>query len=116
MSSDLFLPFAHSSPTFNPDGWFGYRFVQADQAASIRGLEEIAALVAAGKMLPDAPVFYAYKRPDGGYPTVCIGVPADREEVLAMQRGDREAALDLLDALQEAYDGFMAQVKRGKLS
>lgn len=96
------------------DGWYGFRFVQADQAKDVPGLQEIADHVAHRGMPPGTPVFYAFKRTDAGYPDVCIGLPVDRATVTEVQRGNRTIVLELLDGLEDAYEQFMEQVKAGK--
>lgn len=98
------------------DGWYGFQLIPASRATEHKGLAEIAALVAAGGMAPDTPVFVATKRTDAPYPDVIVGVPLSIEELTAWRNGDRSAARDVVEALEEAYETFLAQVKSGEVT
>ena len=102
------------SSTPKRDGWYGYKFIQADQAKEVPGLREIADAVTYGGMPPNTPVFYAFRRTDAPYPDACVALPVDRATVTAVQRGDRTTVLELLDALEDAFDQWFAQVRAGK--
>ena len=99
---------------FKTEGWVGCRFIDASEAHGIRGLEEIASRVAFGGMPGNTPVFVGTHEADGGYPGVVIGLPVDAETVEAVRHGDAATARDLLEMLQEAYDLFLDEVKRGE--
>lgn len=101
---------------FTLQGWHSFKLIQADQAHEIKGLEEIAANVRAGNIAPTTPVFVATHVGEGGYKEVRIGVPLEHEEVTAWRRGDRSMAREIAEALEDAYEGFMAQVKSGTLN
>src|SRR6266540_1953335 len=108
-----------ASPEFlvpNVDGWYGMRLIPASRATEIRGLAEIAAMVAGGAMPGDTPIFVATKRTDAPWPDVVVGVPLTVAELAAWRAGDRTVARDVVEALEEAYDAFMAQVKAGRVN
>lgn len=98
------------------DGWYGVALIPASDAAGVTGLEEIAALVAAGAMTPDTPVFHATKRTDAPWPDVLVGVPLEVADLHAWQRGDRTVARDVVEALETAYQDFMRRATSGKLN
>jgi len=45
-----------------------------------------------------------------------VGVPLTVAELAAWRAGDRTVARDVVEALEEAYDAFMAQVKAGRVN
>lgn len=98
------------------DGWYGFRLIPASNAHEVKGLEELAALVAAGGMPPDTPVVYATKRTSAPWPDVVVGVPLDVAELRAWQLGDRSVTRDVVEALEEAYEIFLAQAKANRVT
>lgn len=99
------------------DGWHSFALIPASSGHGVRGLEEIAALVAAGGMPSDTPVVHATKEsPGGGLPEVRVAVPLSIEELRAWQHGDRTMAREIVEALEEAYETFLEQVKTGEVT
>lgn len=97
------------------DGWREVTLIPASGAHEVRGLEEIAALVAAGVMPPDTPVVHAVKEVGGGLPAVRVAVPLALEELVAWQHGDRSTSKDIVEALEAAYDDFLEDVRANRV-
>ena len=95
-------------------GWYGLRFIDADQAVHVRGLGEIAARVAVGALPPRTPIFVGYKRMDAPYPDAVVAVPTDEATARATMAGDVATLADLLEALEDALVGFLHQVTLGR--
>lgn len=100
--------------SFKSENWYGFKFIQADQAKDVPGLREMAASAAFGLLAPGHPVFYAHRRTDAPYPDVVVGLPVDRATVTEVQRGNRAVVVELLDALEDAYAQFIESVQAGK--
>lgn len=101
---------------FDPEGWEprSFRVLTADVAGSLPGLRDLALRVRYGAMPRSTPVFVGTRRTDSPYPDVRVGVPLDDETVRLMQQGNRAAAKDALDALQDAFDAWWRDVLRSK--
>lgn len=98
------------------DGWHSLRVIDADQARRTRGLAEIAVRVEMGYLPRNSPVFVGTKRMSAPYPDVVVGCPIDEQTAAAVLAGDPSVLADCLEMLEDALEGFMQQVKSGRLN
>jgi hypothetical protein len=56
----------------------------------------------------------AVRESTGGYPPVAVSVPITQSDAALLLAGDLVTARDLVEALEEAADGFLAQARTGK--
>lgn len=97
------------------DGWRSVTLIPASNAHHVPALAEIAVRVERGLMPGDTPIIHATKEVGGGYPDVLVGVPLTVEELRAWQHGDRSVARDVVEALEQAFDEFLEQVKADRV-
>lgn len=106
------------------EGWHRHALVlQASEverhpmAKKADALKEMAVNVRLGLTPPQTPVITAVKEATGGgYPPVLVCVPFDDETIRDLLRGDPGAAQEVGDALEDAAEGYLAMVKRGKVN
>lgn len=85
------------------------------KAKTSDALKEMAVNVRLGLMPASTPLIVAVKESTGGgYPPVIVCVPFDQETVHDLMRGDPAAAQEVGEALEEAAEAWLVQVKAGR--
>lgn len=98
------------------DGWDLRRVVliQADQAATVPGLGQLADYVRRGLVPPTACYLVARRRTDAPWPDVVVAVPLQATLAQDWLRGDRSVARHAAEALETGYQRLMAHARSGR--
>jgi hypothetical protein len=108
------ISLAYLRPVLEPRGFSGAVLIQAGDAVDVPGLGDLADRVRAGLVPPTTPEVVADRDPGGGYPTVRVAVALDPLDALLLSRGHAGAARDVADALEDAYEAFVDQLRRNR--
>lgn len=107
------LPLPHLRHMFAAKGFRVAYLIQASEAADVPGLGDLAQSVRDGLIPPTTPEVVAVHDATGGYPPVALALPVGNADAALLIAGDLATAHDVLDALEEAFDGFLAQARAG---
>jgi hypothetical protein len=110
------LPLAHLRPLLEPRGFQVAYLIQAQEATDVPGLGELAHDVATGLIPPTTPEVVAVHEPTGGFPAIVIAVPITNADAALLLAGDLVTARDVVEALEDAVTGFLAQARAGKFN
>jgi len=103
---------AYLRPLLEPLGFTGAALIQAGDAHAWAGLGTLADRVRWGLVPPDQPHVVGDRAGDAGYPPVRVAVAIDPQDAVLLARGDLVTARDVVDALVDAADDFMDDVRR----
>lgn len=110
------LPLALLRPFLEPSGFQLALLITADEASSLAGLGDLAQRVTDGLVPPHQPEVVAIRQPDGGYPPVAVCVPITPYDATLLRAGDLVTVRDIVSALEDAYDDFLAQARVGRFT
>jgi len=103
---------AYLRPLLEPLGFTGAVLIQASDAHHFPGLGTLADRVRFGLVPPTQPHVVGDRASDAGYPPVRVAVAIDPADAVLLARGDLVTARDVVDALVDAADDFMDDVRR----
>lgn len=103
---------AYLRPLLEPLGFTGAVLIQASDAHHFPGLGTLADRVRFGLVPPTQPEVVADRVADAGYPPVRVAVAIDPADAVLLARGDLVTARDVVDALVDAADDFLEDVRR----
>jgi hypothetical protein len=107
------LPLPHLRHLLEPLGFEVALLIQAAEAEDVPGLGDLAQNVRDGLVPPTTPHVVSVKQPGGGYPPVAVAVPLANADAALLLAGDLVTARDVVEALVEAFDGFLVQARKG---